>query len=175
MRIAISGTHRVGKTTLIEALAARLPGYRVVDEPYALLEDEGHEFSDPPTTDDFEAQLARSLSLALTLADDLPRDALVDRCPLDFVAYLRVLDADYEPDLDALREAMDVFDLVVFVPIEAPDRITVPAGEDRRFRTDVDAQLRALVLDDTLGLDIEAIEVTGTIDARVEQVLRPRG
>lgn len=59
MRIAFSGAHRVGKSTLIEALAARLPGYRTYDEPYHLLEEEGHDFSDPPTPEDFERQLRR--------------------------------------------------------------------------------------------------------------------
>jgi predicted ATPase len=167
MRIAISGTHRVGKSTLIEALAARLPSYRVIDEPYHQLEEDGHEFSDPPTVDDFEVQLRRSLELV----DDLPRDALVDRCPLDFIAYMRALDDD-EADVDALRDAMATFDLVVVVGIEVPDRITVSSSEDRRLRAAVDAQIRAIVLDDALGLGIEALEVTGTVDERVAHVLR---
>ncbi len=168
MRIAISGTHRVGKSTLIEALAARLPRYAVVDEVYTLLEEEGYELSDPPTVEDFEVQLRRSIDRL----GDLPRDALVDRCPLDYVAYARALDEDYEVDVDALRDAMEAFDLVVVVAIEDPDRIAVSASEDRALRRDVDGQIRALVLDDALGLGVEAIEVTGGVAARVEQVIR---
>lgn len=168
MRVAVSGTHRAGKSSLVEALSARLPGYRVIDEPYASLEDEGYEFSDPPAIEDFEAQLARSLALA----GELPADALVDRCPLDFVAYLRALDEDYDVDADALRDAMAAFDLVVVVTIESPERIAVSASEDRRLRRRVDEQIRAIVLEDGLGLGVEALEVTGSTDARVEQVLR---
>jgi hypothetical protein len=33
------------------------------DEPYYLLEDEGHAFGTPPTIDDFELLLARSIDL----------------------------------------------------------------------------------------------------------------
>ena len=47
MRIGISGTHGTGKTTLAGALCARLPGHVVADEPYYLLEEEGHEFGFP--------------------------------------------------------------------------------------------------------------------------------
>lgn len=42
MRIAVSGAHQTGKTTLIEELSRALPSYGVVDEPYHLLEEEGH-------------------------------------------------------------------------------------------------------------------------------------
>jgi deoxyadenosine/deoxycytidine kinase len=41
MRIAISGAHGTGKSTLVEMLAERLPGYAVVEELYQLLLDEG--------------------------------------------------------------------------------------------------------------------------------------
>ena len=61
MRIGISGTHGTGKTTLAEALSAHLPGHLTADEPYYLLEDEGHEFAFPPSPDDYRALLARAL------------------------------------------------------------------------------------------------------------------
>ena len=34
MRVGISGTHGTGKTTLTQALCARLPGHVAADEPY---------------------------------------------------------------------------------------------------------------------------------------------
>jgi uridine kinase len=37
MRVGISGTHGAGKTTLAQALCARLPGHVMADEPYYLL------------------------------------------------------------------------------------------------------------------------------------------
>ena len=173
MRIAVAGTHRTGKTTLIEALAEQLPGHEVIEEPYRALEDEGYEFSDPPAAEDFERQLRH----ALATLEDAPANALLDRCPLDFVAYLMAMDEDF--DLDDWREpiaaAMAELDLVVVVSIEAPDRIAVPAHEDRRLRARVDEAVRGLLLDDTHGFGAEAIEVSGAVADRVRQVLRAIG
>jgi hypothetical protein len=61
MRIAVSGTHRAGKSTLVEELANHLPKHVMVDEPYHLMVEDGYEFSHPPSLEDFEAQLERSL------------------------------------------------------------------------------------------------------------------
>jgi predicted ATPase len=169
MRIAFAGTHRVGKTTLVEAVAARLRGYVAFEEPYRILEDAGHEFSDPPTVEDFERQLHQSIAM-ITGA---PARALFDRCPLDFVAYAQALDEGIEVDawIDAARDAMQSLDLIVLVPIEMPDRIVLPAHEDRRFRARVDERVRTLILDDELGLGIETLEVSSTLERRLQQVL----
>src|SRR5215471_6706048 len=94
MRIAISGAHRTGKTTLVAALSELLPAYEVVDEPYRVLEEYGHEFSDPPSVEDFEQQLRTSIELVSAA----PADALLDRCPLDFIAYLQAIDDDFDID-----------------------------------------------------------------------------
>ena len=62
MRVGISGTHGTGKTTLAGALCAHLPGHVMADEPYYLLEEEGHEFGFPPSLEDYRTLLARSLT-----------------------------------------------------------------------------------------------------------------
>ena len=170
MRVAFSGTHRTGKTTLIEALSEQLPSYQIIEEPYRSLEDEGYEFSDPPVAEDFECQLQRSIeSIARA-----PRDCLIDRTPLDFVAYLRALDGDFAIGdwLPRVREVMGEIDLVVVLPIEAPERIALPAHEDRHLRSSVDALIQAIVLDDEYGFEVAAIEVLGDLAQRVRQVLR---
>lgn len=170
MRVGVVGTHRVGKTSLIEAVAARLPRYRVFDEPYPELEERGYEFSDPPSAEDFEAQLRHAIA---TLRSEA-RDALFDRTPLDFVGYLRAIDA--ELDLDELRpalaRAMGTLELVVLVAIESPDRIAVSASEDRRLRRRADLAIGSLVLDDPLELGVPVLEVRGDLDSRVRQVMR---
>lgn len=169
MRVAFAGTHRTGKTTLLEAVAARLPGYATVDEPYRLLEDEGHDFADPPAAEDFELQLRRALR---EVAASGPR-TLFDRSPLDLVAYLQALDE--EVDVDDVRAAVEALDLIVVVSIESPDRIAVPAHEDRRLRRRVDERLRHLALDDPYGFGVETVEVAGAVDARVQQVMAAIG
>ena len=58
MRIAISGAHCVGKSTLIEAFLAAHPEFIEEPEPYTVLVEEyGEEFSSSPTVDDFYRQL----------------------------------------------------------------------------------------------------------------------
>ena len=171
MRIAFSGTHRVGKSTLVEAVADALPRHTTVDEPYYLLEEEGYECSEPPSLEDFVAQLERSLA---ALEDGGP-DALFDRCPADVLAYLLAHEdaAAFEIDdwTDRVRQAMQTLDLVVFVPIEDPDRIALPAHEDRALRLAVHDQLRDLLVEDVLGFPAEVLAVHGDVRSRVEQVL----
>src|SRR6478672_2946109 len=118
MRIAISGTHGTGKSSLVGELSRLLPEYASVDEPYRQLEDEGHAFPEAPSLEDFEAQLERSID-NLHASD---ADTLFDRCPADIVAYLLAHDEaagfDLESWLPQIRRAMARLDLLVFVPLE---------------------------------------------------------
>lgn len=170
MRIAISGTHRVGKTTLAQALADALPGHVFVPEPYYLLEDEGHEFEEMPTLEDFEAQLERSL----TCLGEGAASAIFDRCPLDLVAYLRThrdrAGFDVDDWLQRIREQMATLHVVIFVPVEALDRVPVDRAE-ARLRARVDDELRDLVLDDALDIGVHAVEVHGPVVVRLRQAL----
>ena len=172
MRIAVSGTHRAGKSTLVRDLAEQLPGYRVVDEPYRLLEEEGFEFSDPPALEDWVEQLRRSLE---ELEDDSP-NLLLDRSPVDLLAYALTHEDHDALDLDEwlprVRESLKTLDLVVFVPLEHPDRIPVDPGEGPELRALVDHELAELLLEDSLGLELEVVTVKGSRKERVAQVLR---
>ena len=171
MRIAVSGAHRTGKTTLIAGLARALPTYVVVDEPYNLLEEEGHVFSEVPSLEDFELQLERSIDCVLTSVEN----QLFDRCPADILAYLlshRDADAfDLEPWLPRVGTAMQRLDRIIFVPIEDPDRVIVSGREDAERRRRVDEEIRSMVLEDRWGFGVEAMEVRGAADERVRQVL----
>ncbi len=172
VRIAIAGSHQVGKSALVDELAAALPGYATVDEPYHAMAEDGHEFADPPSREDFEAQLAHALA-ALADADDR---TLFDRSPVDLLAYLLEHDEadDVDPDawLPQLRAAVEALDLIVFVPIEAPDRIAAAARDDHpAWRRRVDARLRALLVEGALGADVEVLEVQGSVARRAQAVL----
>lgn len=177
MRIAVTGTHRVGKSTLLAELEERLPAYRVVDEPYHLLEEEGYAFASPPCLEDFLEQLRRSLEL-LEDAEDA-RDVLFDRCPLDFLGYLLTHEEsdsfDLEEWLGRVRSTVQSLDLVVFVPIEERDRIPLPAHEAPELRAEVDEKLAWMLLDDPFELGVEVLPVHGSTTARVTQVLERLG
>ena len=166
MRIAVSGTHFSGKSTLVEELAAALPGYLAVDEPYYLLVEEGHEL-------DFELQLERSIEL---LSGNEP-DVIFDRCPVDMLGYLLVREEDFHLErwLPRVQAAIDTLDLIVFLPVEERDRIELPSSQDAGFRLEVDQQLKEIFLDDSLDLEMEVLEVTGSLRERVRQVLSHLG
>jgi predicted ATPase len=90
MRIAISGTHASGKSTLIEAFLATQPGYTFEPEPYTVLEElYGEVFARNPTVDDFERQLEYQMEvLARYSASDR---VISERSPADFLAYMLAL------------------------------------------------------------------------------------
>jgi hypothetical protein len=171
MRIAFSGAHATGKSTLISELSRRLPSYLVVEESYYTLLSEGHEFPATPSLDDFELMLDRSCE---TLHAASATDILLDRCPADYLGYLfggegaqpRIL----RDAMSRAAAAMTRLDLIVFVPIEHPDRIARSNVVLPRLRRRVDDALREIIIDGSWG-GTRAIEVTGTIDSRVEQIL----
>jgi predicted ATPase len=172
MRIALSGSHRTGKSTLLGDLAEQFPGYATVPEPYEILEEEGYEFAHPPSLEDYLRQLERSIDLL----GEHGEDALFDRCPLDFVAYaLSCADGatfEAEEHLDVIRPAVATLSLVVLVPVEEPDRIALPASEDDGLRSAVDEKMREILVDDAFGLDLEVLEVSGNRAHRAGMVLR---
>jgi GTPase SAR1 family protein len=178
MRIAVTGTHGSGKTTLIEDLVESLASYQSVPEPYWLLAQDGTPFADGPNTADLEEQLGRSCTLLL---DQVTEDSVVfDRCPLDFIAYLDVVSAseghEWLPQgrlLHRVGKALATLDLIVFVPLRQPDEIRVSI-EFPQLRSRVDRRLKAMLRQDDLGLlghDTRILEVSGTREHRVTQIV----
>lgn len=171
MRIAVSGAHRTGKTTLVEELTRALPTYSAVDEPYYLLEEEGHELSEMPSLEDFELQLERSIECIA----ESQKNTLFDRCPADILAYLLTHDDadgfDVERWLSRVRRAMQQLDLIVFVPVEAPDRVIVSAANERRLRRRVDEEILDIILGDRWNFGVDTVEVAGPPHERIRKVL----
>jgi hypothetical protein len=171
MRIAISGSHRSGKTTLIEELAALLPKYETVEEPYHLMEEDGYEFCDPPSLEDFEAQLECSMQLL----GDGAVNTLFDRCPADFIAYISVHEHseqfDFDEWLPRVQRALRKLDVIVLVPIE--DDIVGSSSDDGAYsRAAVDEKLQEILLDDPFELGVEVLVVEGDLDKRVRTVMQ---
>jgi AAA domain-containing protein len=182
MRIAVSGTHITGKSTLVAALGARLPQHRIVAEPYEILVERGYDFADPPGVDDFVVQLKQSL---FSLRRQSP-DLIFDRCPLDFLGYIAASPGAERFDLEAWREpiarAMRSLDLVIAVHVD-PAHDPPIAGEDAAFRRAVDDALRDIVDGDEFDLcdGVAILPLAGPWDRRLETVLahlqrsRPQG
>src|SRR5215813_6630216 len=124
MKIAISGTHCVGKSTLIDAFLSTYPKFNHEPEAYEALQDEcGESFAADPSAEDFHRQLEYNLErIACYQSDDL---VIFERCPVDYLAYLLAL-ADLGRDHEArtiLERALSVacqavqqLDMIVFLP-----------------------------------------------------------
>lgn len=169
MRIAVSGSHATGKSTLLLELQHRFPGMACVDEPYYLLTDRGHPFGDPPTPDDIELLFDQSVAtLASAQAANCP--AIFDRSPADYLAYLAALrpGESLAERVIAAATALATLDLVVYVPIESPDRIHAP--EAPRLRRRVDAVLREMLVEQSWGIVVPVVEVRGTVQQRATQL-----
>lgn len=171
MRIAVSGTHFSGKSTLVEELSKALPKYSAVEEPYRLLEEEGYEFTEMPSVEDFELQLERSIGC---LEESEP-NVIFDRCPADFLGYLLTHPEaeafDLETWLPRVQAAIEKLDLLVFLPVEERDRIALPSSEDAELRLQVDEKLKEILLDDEFDFDVDVLEVMGAPHERVRRVL----
>jgi thymidylate kinase len=157
MKIAITGTHRVGKTTLAEALQERLAGYELRMEPYYELEEAGYLFTETPDVEDFIDQFRQSVK-QLSTGDS---NVIFDRCPVDLLAYIHAIDEkrNIQSLFNEAERIMAEIDLLIFVPIENAD--------EQPLRTRVNELLQEWVWD----FGVETIEVTGTLQERVEKVL----
>ena len=162
MRIAVSGTHGVGKSTLIEEFLRCHPDFRHEPEPYEVLtEDYGEEFSSEPCVEDFLRQLDFNLERLKQLP--VQEDVIFERCPLDFLAYLTALDANISDVLsEQITDAMQHLDLIVFLPLDDAANV----GEFPKLRRAVDRQLSELLTDTNANV----IEATGSTAQRLRAV-----
>ena len=165
MRIAITGTHRVGKTTLAEKLLEYLPDYTFRKEPYYALEESGYEFSAVPDIDDFITQFNYAVAQWQGSEDKV----ILDRTPIDLLAYIYALDptANIPSYYETAQSVVAATDLLVFVPVEEPDRIPFAPSDLPELRLQVDEILNDWVWD----FGITTIEVKGTLQNRIDQVM----
>jgi len=165
MRIAFTGTHRVGKTTLAQEITDSLPDFMLMDEPYHQLQESGYLFSEEPSLDDYRAQF----DFAIKQLAHKDNQVILDRCPLDLLAYIHI--SDRSQDISALYEtmlnALSSLDLIVFVPIESPDLIFCTPDDLPRLRQKVNDVLESWLTE----LQQPIISVSGTLAQRKKQVL----
>lgn len=174
MRIAISGSHFTGKTSLVEALQKILRSYEFYEEPYRLMEDEDYEFSEPPSLEDYEMQLKYSIELI----EKSSKNAVFDRCPLDLLAYSLVQaenegeNFDQDSFLNEIEASLESIDLLIFLGVEEPDRIPLPRSEDKELRAQVDEKLKEIILENSLGIvrKIQVLHLKGPLLDRMRQV-----
>lgn len=177
MRIAISGTHGSGKTTLVEDFLAAHRDYVHEPEPYEWLEAMG----DEPTADDFRRQLEISVERLRTYGPDA--SVIAERSPVDFLAYLLALndlgrsgrDCELAASAGELAAAgMAHVDLLVVLPLD--DGILVPESEDLALREAMNERLLELVTADPYSLfgngSPRVVEIQGDRERRLRMLER---
>ena len=165
MKVARTGAHRVGKTTLAGKLQEHLPGYTFKTEPYYELEESGYIFSQRPDVDDFIKQF----DLSIKQITKSGSNTIFDRCPIDILAYIHAIDEtkDIRSFFDKAQTIITGIDLLVFVPVEEPDLIPCQRSDFPELRNKVNEILNDWVWD----FGTEIIIVNGTLPTRIDQIL----
>jgi hypothetical protein len=184
VRIAVSGSHSTGKSTLIAAFLAKCPGYLHEPEAFESLADDVElTSSEGPTAEGLQALLERTLS---SLALHAPGTFVVfERSPVDYLAYATAGRSSWPTDSVAsflaefvprVRAAVRSLDLIVFLPV-SPTGVPSRPGESAGFRRRVDAALQRALLDDDYDLfgDPESprvIELSPSPDRQLAELIR---
>jgi AAA domain len=169
MRIAISGTHFTGKSTLIYEFLQAHKDFVHEPEPYTVLvEDFGEEFSAEPCVADFYRQL--EFNIERLRQHERGARVIYERCPIDFLAYIDALDSQAaQASLGLVLDAIQNLDLVVYLPLE--DAIDVPDEEYPKLRQAVDRRLSAIFSEDELGIisssELVVVEANGSTKQRL--------
>lgn len=160
MRIAVSGTHGVGKSTLIDEFLRRHPEFAHEPEPYTVMvEDLGEEFSAEPCVEDFRRQLEFNID---RLNQHAPGENVIyERCPADFLAYISTLDRQsVESVAEAVAEAMQHLDLIVYLPLDTTNK----ADEYPKLQRAMDRRLSTILQEET---NTTVVEAAGPTDQRL--------
>lgn len=189
MRIAVSGTHSVGKSTLVSDIHTQFGAFIHEEEPYRALRDiYPIKFGKESTRYCNGVQCFYNISRVQQYRSS--RDHVIfDRCPVDYIAYSIYTAHHRQTDLDMafveslvkpVRESLKFLDLLVFVPVsrEHPMHLENDGIRpiDKHYRWDVDHQFKRIYREGLYDLMSEKgaklVEVTGSREDRLEQ-LRP--
>ena len=182
MRIAISGTHFMGKTTLIEDFIAQHPNYRYEEEPYVKLQYEKTiELAVEPSIEELLNELDYSIN-RLNECQHEP-NVIFDRCPIDFIAYamcslkkdsVDINDSEVSERFEEIKEALDHLDLIIFLPI-TKDYDMEYDEDNPEYRLMADRFFKKLYRDDICDIfprynHPRIIELFGDRNARVKSL-----
>lgn len=166
MRIAVSGTHCTGKSTLIDEFLRVHHDFVHEPEPYAVMAEElGEEFSAEPCVEDFERQL--QFNIDRLKQHERGERVIYERCPIDFLAYIGCVGPGITSLLDEVLESLQRLEMIVYLPIEN----TIETDEFPKLRKAVDRRLNAIYNADDLGIisasNLKIVEATGPIEKRL--------
>jgi hypothetical protein len=154
MRIAISGSHSLGKSTVVNDWVGAHPEFRREEEPYRALALNGpYEilFRESSTRLHNGIQLYYNIS-RVNRYSSAADDVIFDRAPVDYLAYSQYTANRGTTDIDSafvasmvpvVRESLDHLDILAFVPKSEAWPVEMEADGirpvDHAYRDEVDA------------------------------------
>jgi len=148
MKIAISGTHNIGKSTFIEDFLKKWTMYETLEKSYRNLIKENNVFHSEEGTE--ESQKAILNSLVDQAIEASKKDfVILDRCILDNLAYStwlnlnnKLSDKFLDETRILVRETLKLFDVVFFLPITKFSNIPIENNSVRSidpvYREEID-------------------------------------
>lgn len=182
MRIAVSGTHFIGKSTLIEDFIKRHPDYQLEIEPYYKLQHEkSMELSIEPSLESLLEQLDYSIHQLNECAKK--KNVMFDRCPIDFVAYamatldqndIDMNDSEVSERFSDIKAALNNLDLILFFPISKENFIEY-TEDNPVYRKLVDKCFKKIFRDDIYDIfprynHPKIVEIAGDRLVRIKTV-----
>lgn len=182
MRIAVSGTHFIGKSTLIEDFINKHPEYQLEIEPYDKLQnEESMELSLEPSLDSLLAQLDYSIHQLNECMNE--KNVIFDRCSVDFIAYAMCVLAQDDVDINdsevserfpEIKAALNNLDLILFLPIAKENSIEY-TEENPAYRKLADKCFKKIYRDDIFDIfpkynHPQVIEIYGDRITRIKTV-----
>ena len=182
MRIAVSGTHFIGKTTLIEDFLKKHPEYKYEKEAYHQLQDEKTmELSLEPTLDSLLEQLDYSIKQLNQNKDE--RNIIFDRCPVDFVAYamiqleqdsIAINDSEVAERFPEIKAALNTLDFILFLPITKENSIDY-TEENPAYRKAADKYFKQIYRNDICNIfprygHPKIVEIWGDRATRIKKI-----
>ncbi len=190
MRIAVSGSHSLGKSTVVNDWVAAHDRYSREEEPYRALGLHGpYEilFRDSSTRLQNGIQLYYNIG-RIHRYGSRADDVIFDRAPVDYLAYSQytancgttdIDDAFVQSMVPAVRESLDHLDLLAFVPCSESWPVAMEEDGirpvDHAYRDEVDAIFKQIYREDRFGVMPEEnaprlVELCGSREQRLEQL-----
>ena len=189
MRIAISGSHSLGKSTLVWDWIKQHPQYTREEEPFRALDGEMYDIRFRQESNRLHNGIQMYYNASrVNLYSSINDCVIFDRAPIDYIAYSQYTADKQTTDIDnafvelmvpRVRETLQRLDLVVFVPMT--DRWPVDMEDDGirpvdlPYRADVDAIFKQIYRDKRFSVMPDKnrpklIELWGSREQRLDRL-----
>ena len=187
MLIAISGSHSLGKSTMVNDLIAARPEFVYEQEPYRALMDQYEiKFAKESTQQCANVQVDYLIERMQSHSKE--DHVIFDRCLVDFLAYCQYTEKYGQTDIDQaylqslakrIRENIRYIDLIIFLPITDKHQVHLEDDNirptDVEYRADVDEYFKEIYRENAFDLlslpnAPKLVEMWGPREARIKQL-----